>query len=74
MKGKKQFREDELWIDVDSSMKRELFFHLKKYMWKKQVDLIDIDAEQDPHKPSIYAGFVSFISKVEPHFNRLLKV
>lgn len=47
-----------MWIDVHSSTKKELFFHLKKYMWKKQVELVDIDNEPDDHKPSVYAGYV----------------
>lgn len=49
-----------MWIDVHSSLKRELFFHLKKYMWKKNVELIDVEQEDDQSKPVVYAGYVPF--------------
>jgi hypothetical protein len=50
-----------LWIDVDSSLKKDLFFHLKKYLWKKQVELVDVEKEEDSHKPSVFVGFVNFV-------------
>lgn len=49
-----------MWIDVHSSLKKDLWFHLKKYLWKKQVELIDVDIENDSHKPTVYAGYVDF--------------
>lgn len=50
-----------MWIDVDSSLKKDLFFHLKKYLWKKQVELVDVEKEEDSHKPSVFVGFVNLL-------------
>lgn len=63
-----------MWIDVHSSLKRELFFHLKKYLWKKQVELIDLDTENDSHKPSIYVGFVWFYFNCRTTYRRCLPI
>lgn len=41
--NKKVIAEDQFWIDVDKSIKDTLLAHLKKYTWKKDVDLIDVD-------------------------------
>lgn len=60
--GKAEYASDQLWIDVSKSTKCLLKEHLKRHMWKKQVELVDVEKEaegkEEAHVPTIYSGYV----------------
>ena len=61
--GKAKYASNQLWIDVNKSAKNLLKEHLKRHMWKKQVELVDVEKEaegkQEAHIPTIYSGYVA---------------
>lgn len=61
-------KDDQIWIDVDADMQIQLVEHMKKYTWKKRVDIVNLSYAEDD-APEIHAGFnknvPKFISKME---------
>lgn len=53
--GKKVAAENELWVDVSKSLNTSLYEHLRKYMWKKKVELNNLIHETE--KPDLHVGY-----------------
>jgi folate-binding Fe-S cluster repair protein YgfZ len=57
--GKAEYAKEELWIDLPREAKATLKQHLHRHMWKKKVELHDVEAGDDEYKPTIYSGYVT---------------
>jgi folate-binding Fe-S cluster repair protein YgfZ len=40
--GKPKYADEELWLDIDRSVKSVLKQHLRKHLWRKKANLIDV--------------------------------
>lgn len=60
VKGKAEYAKEEFWIDVDRTAKFSIKEHLGRHLWRKNAQLIDVEAEAEPgeHTPGIYSGMV----------------
>lgn len=56
----KKFADNELWIDLAKDTSTQLFEHLRKYTWKKQVEITNISFEEE--RPDIHVGFNKIVS------------